>query len=222
MRIEIKSIYKSYGKHKILDNISFTAESGQSIGLIGINGSGKTTLLSILAGVQKCDSGEFLVNGQNAFCQKSLLSATVGYVPQGAPLFEELSARDNLLLWYDQKTLKQEMTNGVLKMLGIPEFERKQVRKLSGGMKKRLAIGCAMAHKPPALLLDEPMSALDIPCREQVAAYLKQYQKAGGIVIIVSHDVQDLAGCDQLYLLHNTKLQTITDKCNLKDALCNL
>lgn len=206
----------------VLDNISFSAESGQSIGLVGINGSGKTTLLSILAGVQKCDDGEFIVNGQNALCQKSLLSATVGYVPQGAPLFEELSARDNLLLWYDRKTLKQEMSDGVLKMLGIAEFERKQVRKLSGGMKKRLAIGCAMAHKPPVLLMDEPMSALDIPCREQVSSYLKRYQKAGGIVIIVSHDVHDLVGCDQVYLLHNTKLQAITNIDDLKQTLCDL
>ena len=103
MRIEINHIKKSFGRKKVLNDITFTAASGECIGILGANGTGKSTLLTILAGVQKAGGGEFLLEGENLFKNSRLRSKKVGYVPQGTPLIEELTAYDNLLLWYSKK-----------------------------------------------------------------------------------------------------------------------
>lgn len=199
MNIEIQSIAKRYKKKEVLKDVCFSAKGGECIGILGGNGSGKTTLLSILAGVQKSDSGAFLYEGKDLFQYPRQRSQLVGYVPQGTPLIEELNARDNLSLWYDEAQLKQELETGVLAMLGIGEFLKTPVSKMSGGMKKRLSIGCAIAQNPPILLLDEPMAALDLVCKQSILAYLKRHKEKGGILILVTHDM--LALCDRWYIL---------------------
>lgn len=206
MQIEIKDIYKSYGRKKVLDGVSLQAQGGQCIGILGANGTGKTTLLSILAGVQGCRDGKFMYDGEDLFANEKKRAALVGYVPQGTPLIEELTAWDNLLLWYDRKRLSQELESGILKLLGIKEFLRLPVGKMSGGMKKRLSIGCAMGNKQPVLLLDEPTAALDMACRQIIFSYLQTYKRSGGLILLTTHDAQELALCDQLYILKNGKL----------------
>lgn len=201
MHIEIKNIAKCFKKKQVLKDISLTVESGKCIGILGGNGCGKSTLLSILAGVQKCDSGEFLCDGKNLFSDTAERSELVGYVPQGTPLIEELTAKDNLLLWYDRNSLKKELVDGVLNLLGINEFLKVTVSKMSGGMKKRLSIGCAMAKHPKILLLDEPSAALDIACKEKIGEYLDHHKKTGGILFLTSHDIMELSLCDEWYIL---------------------
>lgn len=206
MVIEIKNIEKCYRKKQVLHDISFSAEGGNCIGILGANGSGKSTLLSILAGVLKRDAGEFLFNGEDLFHNQKKRAQLVGYVPQGTPLIEELTAKDNLLLWYDSVSLKKELESGVLNMLGIHEFLKIPVNRMSGGMKKRLSIGCAMAKRPPIMLLDEPTAALDLVCKESISEYLKLYKKSGGLLLLTTHDVTELALCDQCYIIKEGKL----------------
>ena len=119
MQIEIKHIAKKFKKKQVLQDICLTAESGTCIGILGANGSGKSTFLSILAGIQGCEAGQFLCDGTDLLEDAKKRSELVGYVPQGTPLIEELSARDNLLLWYDKKSMEQELSDGVLALLGI-------------------------------------------------------------------------------------------------------
>lgn len=206
MEIELKNIKKRFGKHQVLDQISLTCQGGKCVGILGCNGSGKSTLLSILAGVLPADEGMFLCDGKDLLKDHTLRAHLVGYVPQGTPLIEELTAKDNLLLWYQKDQLKKELSQGVLKLLGIDAFLNLTVRKLSGGMKKRLSIGCAMAKKPPILLLDEPTAALDLPCKEQIIEYLRIYKEAGGILLLTSHDLLELQICDTWYILKDGKL----------------
>lgn len=210
MQIELKNISKSYKTKQVLRGVSLSAQGGQRIGILGSNGSGKSTLLSILAGIQRADSGEFSCDGKKLLADHRARAALVGYVPQGTPLLEELTAWDNLLLWYSRQALKQELENGVLAMLGIGEFLKIPVSKLSGGMKKRLSIGCAMAKRPPILLLDEPTAALDLVCKQQIDTYLRRYTQAGGLVLLTTHDTQELAACDALYILKNGVLEPFT------------
>lgn len=211
MKIEIKDIRKKYrdGKKKVLKNITFEANSGQCIGILGTNGCGKTTLLSILAGINKADSGEFLIDGQNAFSNKNIIKEKVGYVPQGNPLMEELTALDNLKLWYCDSglNLENELENGVLKMLGIDEFAKVRVSKMSGGMKKRLSIGCAVANRPAIMILDEPGASLDVVCKEQIDSYLRRFKQAGGIIIITTHEEREIELCDSVYILKEGTLE---------------
>ncbi len=201
IKIEVKRVEKNYRKREVLKGVSFEAESGMCVGILGGNGTGKTTLLSVLAGVQQPDQGEFLWNGTDLFRDRRLRAEVTGYVPQGTPLLEELTAWDNLLLWYDRTALQRELSEGVLAMLGITEFVRMRVSRLSGGMKKRLSIGCAVAHSPGLLLLDEPSSAIDLICKERIFTYFRQFKAKGGILFLATHDVQELELCDQWYIL---------------------
>ena len=203
MQIEIKGVSKRYRRKKVLRGISVSAQSGECIGILGGNGSGKSTLLSVLAGVQKENTGVFLCDGVDLFTHRTKRRHLLGYVPQGTPLLEELTAKDNLRLWYAPKELQRSLQDGLLKTLGIDAFMNTPVSKMSGGMKKRLSIGCAVSENPPILLLDEPMAALDITCKQEISAYLQQYKQAGGIVLLVTHDVTELALCDRLYILKN-------------------
>lgn len=203
MKIEIQNIQKRFGRHRVLEDICLTAESGQCIGILGGNGCGKSTLLSILAGIQRPDGGAFLYEGKDLFAYSRQRARLVGYVPQGTPLIEELSARDNLSLWYTKQQIETQLQYGVLKDLGIGEFLRTPVSKMSGGMKKRLSIACAISGRPPVLILDEPTAALDLVCKQYIADYIKSYKESGGIVLIATHDVSEMELCDQLYIMKN-------------------
>ena len=201
MKIEVRGIAKNYGRKTVLRDVNFTAEGGQCVGILGSNGCGKSTLLSILAGIQKCDSGTFLYDGKDLFHYPRQRARLVGYVPQGTPLIDELSAKDNLLLWYSGEELRRELDGGFLAMLGIAEFLKVPVHKMSGGMKKRLSIGCAIAGRPPVLLLDEPMAALDLVCKKSILEYLRAHVKAGGIILLVTHDLLELELCDSWHII---------------------
>lgn len=207
--MEVRKIAKKYGKKTVLKDISFSAEKGQCIGILGGNGSGKSTLFSILAGVNRgTGDGKFEFDGINLMKNEKKRTELVGYVPQNTPLLEELTAYDNLRLWYDREALAEELKDGVLAMLGISDFIDVAVNKMSGGMKKRLAIGCAVAHKPEILLLDEPSAALDLVCKERIANYLKGFKKSGGTVLLATHDAQELELCDSLYILKDGSLKS--------------
>lgn len=222
MEVQINHIQKKYKKKQVLKDISLTAQSGTCIGILGCNGSGKSTLLSILAGVLHQDEGSFLCDGKDLFKDNALRSRLVGYVPQGTPLIEELSAKDNLLLWYEPQQLKQELDNGVLKLLGIGEFLTVPVNKMSGGMKKRLSIGCSVANRPPILLLDEPTAALDLICKESIATYLRQYKRSGGLLLLTTHDVLELELCDAWYIIRDGKLEPFQYDGNLHKLIESL
>ena len=205
----IEHIKKSYRKKEILSDINLKVESGQCIGILGSNGSGKSTLLSTLAGIIRPDGGIFTYKGENLFADTKKRAKLVGYVPQGTPLLEELNAIDNLSLWYSPSDLKRELDGGVISMLGIDEFIKTPVYKMSGGMKKRLSIACAVAHKPKILLLDEPSSALDLICKARISEYLKNFKSAGNIILLATHDLQELNICDKLYILKNKILTPV-------------
>lgn len=203
MQIEIKHLKKRFQKHQVLKDINLSVESGTCVGILGGNGCGKSTMLSVLAGVLNGDGGEFLCDGVDLFQDKKRRATMVGYVPQGTPLIEELSAWDNLLLWYDKRVLREQLEDGVLKLLGVGEFLKTPVSKMSGGMKKRLSIGCAMAKRPPVLLLDEPTAALDLSCKQHISQWLRQYKAEGGILLLTTHDVLELELCDKWYIIRD-------------------
>lgn len=205
-KMKIVDIWKKYQKNNVLRGVSLTVGEGSCVGILGGNGSGKSTLLSVLAGIQRADAGKFLWQGDDLLMNSSLRAKLVGYVPQGNPLLEELTAWDNLRLWYDKPVLDRELQEGVLAILGIAEFLKTPVYKMSGGMKKRLSIGCAVSGQPRILLLDEPAAALDLICKERIYNYLKEFKTQGGRILLVTHDVQELEMCDSWYILKDGQL----------------
>ncbi|MCR5419569.1 MAG: ABC transporter ATP-binding protein [Lachnospiraceae bacterium] len=201
MKIKLEHISKNYGKRNVLKDVSMVTESGSCVGVLGGNGCGKSTLLAILSGTRRATSGRFMYEDRDIFKDKRLRTSLVGYVPQGTPLIEELSARDNLLIFYEKKKLEKELKNGSLELLGINEFINVPVKKMSGGMKKRLMIGCAVANHPKILLLDEPSAALDLICKRRIAGYLEAYKRIGGTIFLATHDEEEIRLCDNCFIL---------------------
>lgn len=222
MEIAVNHIAKKYRGKVVLRDVSFEASDGMCIGILGSNGSGKSTLLSILAGIQRPDGGSFLCDGKDLLKDGKTRSARVGYVPQGMALIPELTGWDNLLLWYDKKDLQQQLTKGVLRLLEVEEFLYKPVCKLSGGMKKRLSIGCSMARCPQLLLLDEPTAALDLACKQTIGNYLRAYKKAGGILVLITHDPEELSLCDAWYILKDGVLEAYAYDGNIQKLVENM
>lgn len=200
MKAEIKNIEKYFGKKQVLCGASLTAEGGEYITIAGGNGCGKSTLLGVLAGTLS-GSGSFLVDGEELMGNDKKRNKVIGYIPQTPPLFEELTAKDHLELFWGKKGMNGKVGKGIVSMLGVDEFLRVPVRKMSGGMKKRLSVACAVAHGPSILFLDEVGAALDPDCRESIYGYIRAFCEAGGIVISVTHDLGEITRSDRCYAL---------------------
>ena len=194
-------LYKSFGRREVLKGAKLTVSSGSCVGIIGGNGCGKTTLLSILAKTVRADKGQILMENENA----------AAYVPQENPLIEELTVRDNLLLWYkgNKKAMKEDLETGAAALLGVKPMMKRTVGELSGGMKKRISIACALANHAGLLILDEPGAALDMECKADIRRYLKQYMERGGAVILTSHEIGELSVCTQMYVLKHGRLEPL-------------
>lgn len=203
--IEVKSVAKKYGRHEVLKDVSFYANTGECVGIVGANGCGKSTLLKILSGSIKPDSGSLVYDGADPLKNVKIFERLIGYVPQEDPLMTQLSVMDNLKFWYcdSSRSLKNDLINGAPAMLGISAYADKRVDRLSGGQKKRLSIACALAKQPPVLIMDEPGASLDIVCKEDIKNYLQRYMQSGGTVILTSHEQTELELCSRMYLLKN-------------------
>ena len=199
--IDIRNVQKNYRRKTVLRDVTFSAGPGECIGILGGNGSGKSTLLKTLAGVLRPDGGSFTLGGADLVRDHKRRAAAVGYVPQGTPLLRELTAMDHLRLWYRPEALRRGLSGGVLEMLGVTGFLKTPVGKMSEGMKKRLSIGCALASNPRVLLLDEPSAALDLVCKANILDYFCMYRNRGGILLIATHDPQELELCTGYRLL---------------------
>lgn len=209
--LEAEGIRKNYGKKTVLSGVSLTAEPGQCVGIVGGNGCGKTTLLSILAGARKADGGSLRIDGKEILGSPAVQSAQIAYVPQENPFMEELSVKDNLTLWYkgNKKAMKRDLEDGPAAMLGIGDFLKTSVGRLSGGMKKRLSIASALAGREQILIMDEPGAALDLVCKQVIQDYISQYLKQGGTVLLASHELAELAVCTKMYVLKNGQAEEI-------------
>lgn len=180
-------------KKAVLTDVSISAEKGEVIGLLGLNGSGKSTLLSAIAGLRKPSSGSIKVNGK------------AGFVTQENALIDELTAMDNLKMWtpLSRQDIIKELTETELSILKVNDFIDLKVKRMSGGMKKRLAIASVLLAKPDILLMDEPLAALDIPAKNDIINFIDSFRSKGGTVFIASHSEELFKHCSKIYLLKN-------------------
>ena len=178
-------------KKAVLTDVSINAEKGEVIGLLGLNGSGKSTLLSAIAGLRKPSSGSIKVNGK------------AGFVTQENALIDELTAMDNLKMWtsLSKQDILKELTETELSILKVNEFIDLKVKRMSGGMKKRLSIASVLLAKPDILLMDEPLAALDIPAKNDIINFIDSFRSKGGTVFIASHSEELFKHCSKIYLL---------------------
>lgn len=199
----MKILSKSFGKKLILENISFSVSEGEKIAIIGRNGAGKTTLLKIMAGIQKADKGEV-----SYFNDKIDLSELkIAFLPQSNPLIQDLSIRDNVWLWNENRNSIDE----ILKKFDLQNISDDKVKKISGGMQRRVAIACVMQNKPRVLILDEPTASLDMVYKKEIREIIESFSKEGVAVIYSTHDLEEIAMADKIMLIKNKTLNIVDE-----------
>ncbi len=205
--IEIDKVTFRYGAIKVLDELSLRVPRGISFGLLGPNGAGKTTLIRLLVGLLKPEFGQVRVLGQKASRE---IARLVGYMPQQHSLYAELSAKQNVDFFariYGLKDAERvHRVEEVLRLVDMWPRRDDAVHKLSGGMKQRVSLACAIVHQPPLLLLDEPTVGLDPELRVTFWEHFTNLTRQGVTIIISSHTMDDAAHCHRLAFIRGGKI----------------
>ena len=192
MYIELKNINKSYGDFKASDNVNFEIEKGRLVALLGPSGSGKTTILRMIAGLERPDSGEIIIDGK-VVNDIPASERGIGFVFQSYALFRYMTVFDNIAFGLkvrkmNKAAIKERVTE-LVKLIGLEGFENRYPSQLSGGQRQRVAFARALAPNPQVLLLDEPFAAIDAKVRQELRKWLKDMiHKLGVTGIFVTHD----------------------------------
>ncbi|MBK9455683.1 MAG: ABC transporter ATP-binding protein [Chitinophagales bacterium] len=202
--IQIHQINKSFNKGKVqaLTDISFNVQPGELFGLIGPDGAGKTTLFRILTTLWLADSGTASVNGLDVIKQYADIRKIIGYMPGKFSLYQDLTVEENLQFFATLFHTSIEKNYDLIKdiYIQLEPFKARKAGKLSGGMKQKLALCCALIHKPKVLFLDEPTTGVDPVSRKEFWEMLKRLQKE--LTIVVSTPYMDEANlCDRIALI---------------------
>lgn len=225
--IETKSLSKSFGNVKAVDNISFSVGNGEIFGFLGPNGAGKSTTMMILTTLLKPTSGQALVSGFDVKTDPKQVRQKIGYVQQESTVDEYLSGRENLLLQARLNHIpKDQISNRIDEVLKLIELSDKQhdaVVTYSGGMRKRLDIAGGLLHRPKVLFLDEPTVGLDIQTRRKIWEYIKKIHLEFEMTIFLSTHYMEEADklCDRIGIIDGGKIQVIDTPQNMKNAMGN-
>lgn len=214
-KIALKKISLSFGKRKILDNISFGVNEGQILGMLGPNGVGKSTIFNLITGLIKPDYGSIIIDDKKVNDYPIYTRTTkfkVGYVPQYGGFFHALTVLENLQaigeVLITNKKIRSEKINSVISKFELEPVIDVKGKHLSGGQKKKLVIGLALLGDPKILLLDEPFAALDvltIKMLQEIIVNLQTYNKLS--IIICDHQARDLLSCvDEAVIISNCKI----------------
>lgn len=209
--VEVKNISKSYGETLALDNLAFEVEEGELFGLIGPDGAGKTSVFRILTTLLKPDSGRARVLGLDVVDDYRSIRPRLGYMPGRFSLYEDLSVRENMDFFASVfgTTLEENYDLVAPIYRQLETFESRLAGALSGGMKQKLALSCALIHKPELLVLDEPTTGVDAVSRQEFWEML-QHLKSQNITIVASTPYMDEAGqCDRVALIQSGKILSI-------------
>jgi nitrous oxidase accessory protein len=204
--ISVTNLTKKFGHFTAVDNLSFEVAPGEAIALWGANGAGKTTVIRSLLGLLSA-SGELRVNNFDAQKEGKKARAAIGYVPQELAFYDDMSARDTLLFYAQLKRVPAARVDSALAEVGLAAHGAKPVAALSGGMKQRLALACALLANPPILVLDEPTSNLDTTARDEFIKLLLQQKAQGKTLLFSSHRLEEVeALASRVLVLDSGKL----------------
>ena len=214
MYIELEHISKYFGTFKASDDVSFGIEKGKLVGLLGPSGSGKTTILRMLAGLEKQDEGDVIIDGKNV---NTLTpdQRKIGFVFQSYALFPYMTVYDNIAYGLKvQKRDKQFIKNRVhelLELVGLPGVEKRYPDQLSGGQRQRIALARALAPQPEVLLLDEPFAAIDAKVRKELRTWLREtIDKVGITSIFVTHDQDEaIEIADEIIITNKGRIEQV-------------
>ncbi|MCL2361444.1 MAG: ABC transporter ATP-binding protein [Defluviitaleaceae bacterium] len=202
----MKNLVKRYGDTMALDHLDLNVVQGEILGLLGPNGAGKTTAIRSLAGLIPVDSGDIQVFGKKQHINNIDIKREMGLVTQEITVFSDLSARENLRYFGQIYGLKgadlESNVDRVLAFVGLTEHAKKRPKKFSGGMQRRLNIGCALVHRPKLLIMDEPTVGIDPQSRNHILESVKKIAEEGTTVIYTTHYMEEVqAICSRIAIM---------------------
>jgi ABC-2 type transport system ATP-binding protein len=220
--VSVQNLIKTYDKGKVLavDKVSFDVKAGELFGLIGADGAGKSSIFRILTTLLLADSGTATLAGYDVVKDYREIRNRVGYMPGKFSLYQDLTVQENLEFFATVFGTTIEANMDLIRDIydQIKPFSKRRAGKLSGGMKQKLALCCALIHKPEVLLLDEPTTGVDVVSRKEFWEMLKKL-KAQGITIIVSTPYMDEAKlCERIALIQNGRIMSVNTPDNIIHA----
>lgn len=203
--IEVKNISKKYGEVEALRDISFSVNNGEIFGLIGPDGAGKTTLFRILTTLIRANSGSAKVDGLDVVKDYKEIRNRVGYMPGRFSLYQDMTVEENLTFFATvfNTTIKENyhLIKDIYQQ--IEPFKNRRAGKLSGGMKQKLALSCAMIHRPTVLFLDEPTTGVDPVSRKEFWEMLKALKMEGITILVSTPYMNEAMLCDRIAMIQN-------------------
>lgn len=201
--IEVAGLVKRYGKVEALRGLDLRVPSGTIFGLVGPNGAGKTTLIEALIGALRPTSGEARVLGLKPARERYALRRRIGYMPQSPALYEDLSAWDNVAFFGAAHHVPdlRKRTAEILEFTGLAGRAKDPVHALSGGMKRRVSLACALVHEPELLFLDEPTAAVDPRLRSRLWGSFGELARSGTTLFVSTHLMDEAMLCDRVAVL---------------------
>ena len=193
--VEVTHLQKNYGDNQAVKDVSFTIEEGEVFSLLGPNGAGKTTTISMLSCLLEPSAGDASIAGHSIRRQPMEVKRVIGVVPQEIALYEDLSARENLMFWgrmagMSGAALKRRVDE-VLAQIGMREKSNQRVKTYSGGMKRRVNIGVGLLHQPRILFMDEPTVGIDPQSRRNILDSIKELNRQGMTILYTTHYMEE-------------------------------
>lgn len=222
--IEAKGISKSYGKVKALDDVSFSVDKSEIFGLIGPDGAGKTSMFRILCTLLLPDSGTATVDGYDVVKQMNDIRKRVGYMPGRFSLYQDLTVEENLNFFATLFGTSIEEGYDSIKAIysQIERFKDRKAGALSGGMKQKLALSCALVHSPSVLFLDEPTTGVDPVSRREFWEMLSTLKERGITIIASTPYLNEIRCCNRVAFLHQGQIQGIDTPDNILDRFAKV
>ncbi len=204
--VSVTDLEKKFGDFVAVNKINFDVTRGEIFGFLGPNGAGKSTTIRMLCGILTPTSGAGTVAGFNIMTQQEDIKQNIGYMSQKFSLYDDLTVEENVDFYsgiYKVPRADREARKAqIIKMAGIEDFSKDLTRTLSGGWKQRLALGCAIIHKPSIIFLDEPTSGVDPITRANFWAIIKELAKRGVTVFVTTHYMDEAENCNRMTLIY--------------------
>ena len=208
MSITIKKLNKSYGKQKVLKNVSFSLNKGEIVGFLGPNGTGKSTLMKIICCYLKQDNGQVKVCGLDTKENHLLIKSKIGYLPEQNPLYLDMYIKEYLYFVgkiYKVKNLTSRIA-GIIQKIGLTSEQYKKIGQLSKGFKQRVGLAAALIHDPEILILDEPTTGLDPNQLIEIRNLIKEVGK-DKTVLLSTHIMQEVDKiCNRIIIINNGEI----------------
>src|SRR4030042_388746 len=221
--VETKNLCRSFGPVKALDGLNFFVEEGEIFGLMGPDGAGKTTCLRILCGLMRPTSGRAMVWESDVDKDPEAIKDQIGYMAQPAKLYEDLTVKENIELYADlYKVLRdryEQRMKRLLEFSGLAPFINRLFRQLSGGMKQKVGLSCALIHTPKLLFLDEPTNGVDPVSRRDFWKILYELHREGVTILVASTYLDEADRCHRVALFDRGKVRLVMEPLSLRNLV---